>query len=111
MIRYLLALAVAFPMAVNAQGIPSAKRQECAEKSGLVGNAAAYRDEGLSPQVAYSQIKQLKYWSPSITDAYRKKVINAVYFDERLKIIPGDVLSSQVANDCLLPPQQYQPLK
>lgn len=117
MIRYLAALSIALPAMVSAQGIPQSKVSECAGKGALAGWVVTYHEQGLSPQQTFGELKKQypnpkKYPAqPVFEDSYLKRVVNAVYFDDRLQGIPSNVLSQQVSDACMFPPKQYQPLK
>lgn len=108
--RYLVAIALIVSTACVAQQVSPQRMNECNQQSLLAGMAADYRDAHQSPQEMLKFASQRRDLFGALTDSQIKKLINAVYFDERLAVPPG-VLSQAVAQQCILPDPQFHPLQ
>lgn len=108
--RYLAAFAMVVSTACVAQQVSPQRMKECNQQSLLVGMAADYRDARQSPQETLKFINQRRELFSVLPDWQIKKMINAVFFDDRLAL-PSGVLSQAVAQQCILPDPQFQPLQ
>ena len=132
MIRYFLAFAFVMPVTVQAQnyfsqtpfsvprrgesapppvGAQHPERHgmhECAMKGLTFQMAAVWRDSGRSPQYALDYIQKAHY---GMDDAFIKRAVNLVYFDDRFAGITGNVLSQAITRSCISPPPQWVPVE
>jgi len=111
MLRKLVSILLLLPLAAHAQGISGDKMRECGQKAWLFSMAAQYRDSRLSPQ-EFMKFVEHNHPNPFVLDgAYIKKVTNAVYFDDRFAGASSSDLYQSMADACINPAPQYQPLK
>lgn len=105
MIRFFVALTLAFPLVAAAQGIDA----ECTKEATTFSNAAMFRDMGLSPQQTLErmQIPPMKLAFP--VDV-AKDIINSVYFDPEAAQVPYGRMLTEVMNQCLHPRKVFTPL-
>ena len=83
---------------------------KCMREGMLFQNIAGYRDSNVEPQRAYDSFigfaRQSYIPDP---EAFLKKAINAVYFDEHFADARGQALADQITYMCLDPHGKYSP--
>lgn len=109
MLRYLIAIALAMPIAARAE-VPADQQRlrECGMKGLVFQMAATFRDSGFSPQYSFDYLHRAKY--DGVDDAFIKKAVNLVYFDEHFADARGPVLAQQIIQACFHP-NQWKPVQ
>jgi hypothetical protein len=109
MIRCLIAVALAMPITAHAEITPEQQRlHECGMKGLAFQMAATFRDSGFSPQYSADYLRRAKY--DGADDAFIKKAVNLVYFDDRFADARGAVLAQQITQACFRP-KQWKPVE
>jgi adenine-specific DNA methylase len=98
-------------MRMQQQGALTQELQaRCTREGILFQNIAGYRDSNVEPQRTYDTLigfaRQSYVPDP---EAFLKKAINAVYFDERFTGAGGQALADQITYMCLDPHGKYSP--
>lgn len=101
--------AILVPIFAHAATSGEQKSHDCMFKSLVINNAMQWRDNGLTPQDTFERTKNA--FSAEVNEAFMKKAINLVYFDQRFAFPASDELQSQLYMECMNPSQPYQPLK
>jgi hypothetical protein len=102
MIRCLIAAALAMPIAAHAEASADQQRlHECGMKGLAFQMAATFRDSGFSPQYSADYLRRAKY--DGTDDAFIKKAVNLVYFDDHFTDARGPVLAQQITQACFRP--------
>jgi len=97
------------PFAASATTPGEQKTHDCMFRSLVINNALQWRDNGLTPQDTFARTKNA--FGADVDEAFMKKAINLVYFDQRFAIPASDELQSQLFMECLHPTPAFQPLK
>lgn len=71
--------------------------------------AAAIRDQSNPPEFAFRAIHQANF--DHINDAFIKKAVNLVYFDDRFAQASGYALSQQITSTCMNPHSDWKPIQ
>lgn len=84
----------------------------CIMLSLAVDEAVMWRNDGLSPQVAYATIRKDSRIPAALGEPRLKDVINQVYFSGAFDGIQnGEALTNAVINLCRSKPKNYTPLQ
>lgn len=106
----LLCAAFLASISAHAQEERSQDRQlKCYREGSIFQQAASQRDINLSPQQTFSILKNEKL--PGIDEAFIKKAINLVYFNQGFANAGGQALMMQVAQQCMDPNSGFRPLQ
>jgi hypothetical protein len=96
------------PPPVSAKNSEQQRMHECAMKGLTFQMAAVWRDSGRSPQYAFDYIQKAHY---GMDDAFIKRAVNLVYFDDRFAGIPPAALEGSITQACIFPPRQWNPVQ
>jgi hypothetical protein len=109
MIRYVIAVALVLPITAHAEVTAEQQREHQCGIEGLVFQmAATWRDSNFTPQYAYDYLRKAKY---GVDDAFIKRAVNLVYFDDKFAGVPGSVMNQTITQSCINPPKQWQPVQ
>jgi hypothetical protein len=104
MLRYVIAIALALPIAAQAEVTADQQRMhECGMEGLVFQMAATFRDSGWSAQYSYDYLRKARY--DGVDDAFIKKAVNLVFFDEHFAYARGAMLAQQVIQACYQPSQ------